>query len=178
MVLELKTPHGTDPAALKPLVPVLLGYALSFVYLGIYWANHHHLFQAVRHVNGAVLWANLNLLFWLSLVPFATAWIGEAGCASWPVAIYGAVLICAAVSYYILTLVLLASHGKESQLAKALGRDFKGKISIVFYAAALPLAFVNTAFSYALFVLVAVIWLVPDRRIERTLGHPEHTDGQ
>jgi uncharacterized membrane protein len=173
MVLELKTPHGADLSALFALRPVLLSYVLSFVYLGIYWSNHHHLIQAARHVDGRVLWANLHLLFWLSLVPFTTAWIGEHGSAPWPAAIYGLVLLCSAVAYYVLTLTLIALHGKDSDLAIALGADFKGKISIIIYAVALPLAFVLPAIAYAGYVLVAVLWLVPDRRIERTLGREQ-----
>src|SRR5213594_3644460 len=143
MVLEMRVPHGADRAALRPLIPVLLSYVLSFVFLGIYWSNHHHLLQAVRHVNGRVLWANLHLLFWLSLTPFVTSWMGENHFAAWPVAIYGLVLIMAACAYFVLTRALLARHGSESILAIALGNDFKGRISIVLYAIAIPLAFVR-----------------------------------
>ena len=170
MVLELKVPHGADRAALVPLVPVFLSYVLSFVFIGIYWSNHHHLLHAVEHVNGRVLWANLHLLFWLSLVPFATGWMGENHFAAWPVALYGAVLLSAAIAYFILTRVLVSYHGHDSALAKALGGDFKGKVSVVFYAAAIPLAFVNSWLACGLYVLVAIMWLVPDRRIERTLN--------
>ncbi|MCE9518526.1 MAG: TMEM175 family protein [Verrucomicrobia bacterium] len=170
MVLELKTPHGTDISALTAMRPVLLSYLMSFVYLGIYWNNHHHLIQAARHVDGRVLWANLHLLFWLSLVPFATAWIGESGSAPWPAVVYGVVLLCSAISYYILTLVLVALHGKDSNLAIALGKDYKGKISIVIYAVALPLAFVSPIIAYAGYIIVAIMWLVPDQRIEKKLG--------
>jgi uncharacterized membrane protein len=170
MVLELKTPHGTDLAALRELRTVLLSYLLSFIYLGIYWNNHHHLIQAARHVDGRVLWANLHLLFWLSLIPFATAWIGESGSAPWPAAVYGAVLLFAAIAYYILTLTLIALHGKDSPIAVALGRDFKGKISVAIYAVAIPAAFLSPLISYALYILVAIMWLVPDRRVEKTLG--------
>jgi len=170
MVLELKIPGRADLASLLLLCPVFISYALSFVFLGIYWSNHHHLFQAVRQVNGSVLWANLHLLFWLSLTPFVTGWMGEHQFAAWPVALYGVVLLFSAVAYYILTLVLLSLHGRDSVLGKALGRDFKGKISVVIYLVAIPLAFVNSWLSGALYVLVAVMWLVPDRRIERVLS--------
>jgi uncharacterized membrane protein len=173
MVLELKVPHGADLAALAPLLPVFLSYVLSFVFLGIYWNNHHHLMQAVRHVNGAVLWTNLHLLFWLSLVPFVTGWMGENAFASLPVALYGMVLLLAACAYFILTRALIALHGQDSALATALGRDMKGKISPVFYAAAIPLAFANAGLACALYVVVAVIWFIPDRRIERTLKSDE-----
>jgi uncharacterized membrane protein len=170
MVLEMKVPHGADLAALRPLIPVFLSYVLSFIYLGIYWNNHHHLFQAVRHINGHVLWANLHLLFWLSLIPFVTGWIGENHIAAVPVALYGTVLLFAAIAYFILTRTLIARHGKDSAIATALGRDFKGKISVVLYALAILLSFVNSWFACALYVLVAVMWLIPDRRIERTLN--------
>ncbi|MBW4505280.1 MAG: DUF1211 domain-containing protein [Scytonematopsis contorta HA4267-MV1] len=169
MVLEIKVPHGSDLAALRPLIPVFLSYVLSFIYLGIYWNNHHHLLQAVRHVNGNILWANLHLLFWLSLIPFATGWMGENNFAAIPVALYGVILFFAALAYFILTRILIAYHGKDSALAAALGRDFKGKISIIFYTLAILLSFVNSWFSCGLYVLVAVMWLIPDRRIERTL---------
>ena len=167
MVLELKVPHDADPKALLPLVPVFLSYVLSFVFVGIYWNNHHHMFHAVHHVNGATLWANLHLLFWLSLVPFVTGWMDENRFAAMTVAAYGIVLLGAACAYTILTLVLLASHGKDSPLARALGKDFKGKISLVLYVAAIPLAFVQTWISGGLYVLVAAIWLAPDRRFEK-----------
>lgn len=170
MVLELRPPHEASLPSLRPLLPVFLSYAMSFVFIGIYWSNHHHLFQAVEHVNGGVLWANLHLLFWLSLTPFVTAWIGESGFAPWPVALYGAVLLLAGVGYYILTLALLSIHSRESVLAKALGRDFKGKISMVTYLLAIPLAFVRPWMAYAIYMSVAVMWLVPDRRIERTIA--------
>jgi len=167
MVLELKVPHDADPKALMPLIPVFLSYVLSFVFTGIYWNNHHHMFHAVHHVNGAALWANLHLLFWLSLVPFVTGWMDENHFAPHTVAAYGFVLLGAACAYTILTRVLLAIHAKDSPLAKALGKDFKGKISIVIYVAALPLAFVHPAIAGALYVLVAAIWLAPDRRFEK-----------
>ena len=169
MVLELRVPHGTTPAALVPLVPVLLSYVLSFVFLGIYWSNHHHLLHAVQHVNGAVLWANLHLLFWLSLTPFVTAWMGENHFAPWCVAFYGMVLLFSAIAYYILTRTLISLHGADSLLTKAVGRDFKGQISAVIYLVAIPLALVKWWLACALYVLVAIMWLVPDRRIERTL---------
>lgn len=172
MVLELKVPHGADLASLAPLVPVFLTYVLSFIFVGIYWNNHHHLLHAVRHVNGPVLWANLHLLFWLSLIPFVTGWMGENHFAPWPVALYGVVLLLAGVAYFILTRTLIAHHGRDSDLAKALGKDFKGKASVVSYAAAIPLAFVNTWLACALYVLVAVMWLIPDRRIEHALAEP------
>ena len=170
MVLELSAPRSADFSALLPLVPAFLSYVMSFVYLGIYWNNHHHLLQAIKHVDGRVLWANMHLLFWLSLVPFATAWMGENEFAARPVALYGAVLLCAAAAYFLLTRALLSLHGKDSVLAAALGRDFKGKVSIVIYLVAIPIAFMNSRLSCALYVLVAVIWLVPDRRIEKTLN--------
>jgi uncharacterized membrane protein len=170
MVLEMRAPHGTDLSSLRPLVPVFLSYVLRFIFLGIYWSNHHHLLQVVEHVNGPVLWANLHLLFWLSLIPFVTNWMGENYLASWPVALYGAVLLFAAIAYFILSKALISLHGSDSVLATALGRDFKGKISIVICLAALPLAFVNTWLSCAFYVLIAVMWLVPDRRIEKNLA--------
>ncbi|BAY61128.1 hypothetical protein NIES22_11890 [Calothrix brevissima NIES-22] len=169
MVLELKVPHGADLAALRPLIPVFLSYLLSFIYIGIYWNNHHHLWQAVRHVNGRILWANLHLLFWLSLVPFVTGWMGENHVSAWPIALYGTVLFFAAIAYYILTVALINHHGKDSTLAIAIGRDLKGKISLVFYAIAIPLSFVNSWIAFAFYVLVAIMWLIPDRRIEKTL---------
>jgi uncharacterized membrane protein len=169
MVLQLAIPRGSDLAALLPLVPVLLSYLLSFIYLAIYWNNHHHLLQAAERVNGSVLWANMNLLFWLSLVPFATAWMGENHAAAWPVALYGVSLLMPAIAYYILTRALIALHGRDSVLAAAIGRDFKGVVSVVIYAVAIPLAFVSTWSAQAGYVLVAIIWLVPDRRIERSL---------
>jgi uncharacterized membrane protein len=170
MVLELKAPEGTDPASLRPLLPVFVSYVLSFIFLGIYWSNHHHLMQAVKSVNGPTLWANLHLLFWLSLIPFVTRWIGANGFAAWPVALYGVDLLFSAIAYFILVRVLLRHHGKGSTLATALGSDFKGKISIGIYLAALPLAFLNSWLAYALFALVALMWLVPDRRIEKSLS--------
>jgi len=168
MVLEMRAPRGTDIVALRPLIPVFLSYLLSFVFLGIYWSNHHHLLQVAEHVNGSVLWANLHRLFWLSLTPFVTNWMGENQFAAWPVALYGLVMLCAAIAYFILVRALLSLHGLESVLATALGRDFKGKISIVIYLVAIPLAFLRSWLACALYVFVAIMWLVPDRRIERT----------
>ncbi len=170
MVLELKVPHGTDLHALQPLVPVFLSYLMSFVYIGIYWNNHHHLMQAAHHVSGPTLWANLHLLFWLSLIPFATAWMGENHFAAWPVALYGVVLLAAGSAYYILERVLIAHHGADSPLAVAVGSDVKGRISVAIYATAIPLAFVRPWIACAMYVAVAILWLIPDRRIERTLA--------
>ncbi|HSM80615.1 MAG TPA: TMEM175 family protein [Nodosilinea sp.] len=169
MVLELKIPHGERLEALVPLIPVFLSYVLSFVYIGIYWNNHHHLLQAVRRVNGNVLWANLHLLFWLSLIPFVTGWTGENKFAALPVALYGGVLLLAAIAYHILTRVLIASEGRDSALAVAMGRDWKGKISVVIYAIAIPLAFLAPWLALLLYVAIAVLWLIPDRRIEKAL---------
>ena len=169
MVLELKVPHGADLGALGPLLPVFLSYVLSFIFIGIYWSNHHHLFHAVRLVDGRILWANLHLLFWLSLIPFVTGWMGENHFAAWPVALYGTVLLSAAIAYLILTRVLVSYHGRDSALAKAVGKDFKGKVSVVFCAVAIPLSLANSWLACALYVLVAVMWLIPDRRIEREL---------
>jgi uncharacterized membrane protein len=166
MVLEMKSPHGTSLASLRPVIPVFLSYILSFVYIGIYWNNHHHLLHATQRVNGMTLWANLHLLFWLSLVPFTTAWIGENHFDSWPVAVYGIVLLLAAIAYFILTRVLISLHGHGSTLAMSIGRDRKGKISIAIYAAAIPLAFVQPWIAGACYVIVAILWLIPDRRIE------------
>ena len=170
MVLELKVPHGAEAAALAPLAATFLTYVLSFVFIAIYWNNHHHMFHAVHHVTGATLWANLHLLFWLSLVPFVTGWMDENHFAPVTVAAYGLVLLCAGIAYFILTRVLLATHGEDSLLAKALGSDFKGKISVVLYLAAVALAFVQPWISLAIYVLVALMWLVPDRRFERLLA--------
>jgi uncharacterized membrane protein len=169
MVLELKVPHSAELSALRPLVPVFLSYVLSFTYIGIYWNNHHHMLQAIQNVNGPILWANLHLLFWLSLTPFVTAWMGENNFASWPVALYGAVQLMAGAAYLILAHALIAHHGRDSTLAVAVGRDFKGKLSLVCYAAAIPLAFVNSWLATALYALVAIMWLIPSRRIERAL---------
>lgn len=173
MVLELKAPREPTPEALRPLLPSLLSYALSFVFVGIYWCNHHHMLQAARRVTGAALWANLHLLFWLSLTPFVTAWMGDTNFAAWPVAAYGAVLLLAAAAYTILARVLAAAEGEGSPLAAALGRDRKGKLSLGLYGAAIPLAFLDPRVACALYALVAVIWLVPDRRIESALAKRE-----
>jgi uncharacterized membrane protein len=170
MVLEMKTPHRPDLPALRPLVPVFLSYVLSFVFIGIYWNNHHHLLHAARHVNGRVLWANLLLLFWLSLIPFATAWMGENHFASWPVALYGTVLFLAGTAFFVLARLLIDSHGRDSTLAKAIGGDTKGIASLVLYASAIALSFVQPGLSLGLYVLVALLWLVPDRRIEKALS--------
>jgi TMEM175 potassium channel family protein len=169
MVLELKVPHDADPAALVPLIPVFLSYVLSFVYVGIYWNNHHHMFHAVHHVNGATLWANLHLLFWLSLVPFVTGWMNETHFGALQVAAYGGVLLCAGGAYTVLTRVLVACNGRDSLIAKALGKDFKGWISIVIYVIAIGVAFVQPWIACGLYALVAAVWLCPDPRFEKLL---------
>jgi len=176
MVLELKVPHPTEQVSrpdkltdLKELLPVFLSYILSFIYLGIYWNNHHHMFHATKHVTGGILWANLHLLFWLSLFPFTTGWMGENHLAPTPTAVYGFVLLMAAVAYYILQRRIIASQGRDSLLAAAIGKDWKGKLSPALYFAAIPFAFVSVWISNGLFVFVALMWLVPDRRIERAL---------
>ena len=170
MVLELRPPESGDLAALRPLLPKITSYVLSFTFVGIYWNNHHHLIQAAQRVNGAILWANLHLLFWLSLTPFVTAWMGSTGFTTWPVALYGFLQLLLAVAYYILVRALVAHHGKNSLLAKAIGNDFKGYLSLALYVLALPLALVNPWWSIGIYVLVAVIWLAPDRRIERLIS--------
>lgn len=167
MVLDLKIPHGLHLNALVPLVPVLLSYVLSFVYLGIYWNNHHHMLQVTKSVNGRILWANLHLLFWLSLFPVATGWVGENGFATVPVAAYGVVLLLAAFAYYLLQSAIIASEGPESPLKGAIGRDVKGKLSPLLYLVAIPLAFLDRWLATALYVVVALMWLIPDRRLER-----------
>jgi uncharacterized membrane protein len=172
-VLELKVPHAVELAALKPLLPVLLSYVLSFIYLGIYWNNHHHLFQATEQVSGGILWANLHLLFWLSLFPFTTAWMGENQLAAIPTAIYGFVLLMAAIAYYVLERTIIAKEGRDSLLAQAIGKDWKGKISALFYFLAIPLAFVSSWIAGGLYVLGALLWLIPDPRIERKLEKRE-----
>jgi uncharacterized membrane protein len=169
MVLELKVPHGVELAALRPLLPVLLSYVLSFLYVGIYWNNHHHLLHSTKHVSGGILWANLHLLFWLSLFPFTTGWIGENHVAAVPAAVYGLVLLMAAIAYYILQRAIIVQQGPDSLLAAAVGRDWKGKLSPVLYFLAIPLAFVSPWISHGLYVFVALLWLIPDRRIERVL---------
>ncbi|TBW37972.1 DUF1211 domain-containing protein [Siculibacillus lacustris] len=176
MVLELKVPHGTDPGALLALAPVFLSYVLSFVYVGIYWNNHHHMMQAVHRVDGAVLWANLHLLFWLSLFPFVSGWLGENHFAGLPVALYGVVLLAAAVAYYILVVTLRRLHGPETEFARAVGGTAKERLSLLFYFAAIPLAFVAAWASLALYVGVAVVWLIPDRRFEKVLLEVEGID--
>jgi uncharacterized membrane protein len=167
MVLELHIPHSDHISDLTPMLPVLFSYVLSFAYVGIYWNNHHHMIYAVERINGAVLWANLNLLFWLSLIPFATAWMGENNFTRWPVILYGSVLIMTGFAYTILARLLIKEAGRQSQLAEALGRDWKGKLSVLMYALAIGLAFVNTWISVGLYVIVAAIWFIPDRRIEK-----------
>jgi uncharacterized membrane protein len=169
MVLELHVPEGRDFSALRPLLPVLLSYVLSFVYVGIYWNNHHHLLHAAKRVQGSVLWANLHLLFWLSLFPFMTGWMGETSFAPHPSALYGIVLMMAGIAYWILERTIIAAEGASSVLAKAVGQDRKGIVSVVIYATAIPLAFLEHWISQSLYVVVALIWLVPDRRIERAL---------
>jgi uncharacterized membrane protein len=176
MVLELKVPHETDWAALRSMLPVFLSYILSFVYLGIYWVNHHHVLQMADRINGKILWANLHLLFWLSLVPSTTAWLGESHRAALPTAVYGASLLAPAIAYYILQNSIIAAQGPGSRLAAAIGNDKKGKISPLLYAAPIGLAFVNTWISDALFVLVALIWLVPDPRIENRIAQSDDGD--
>jgi uncharacterized membrane protein len=169
MVLELTVPHGTDLAALSELTPIFLSYVLSFVFLGIYWNNHHHLFQVAKQVNGNVLWANLHLLFWLSLVPFTTGWMGENNFAQLPIALYGIVLWMSGLAYYILAHTLISLHGNDSLLATALGRKGKEILSLVCYTLAILVSFINTGIALAIYVFVACIWLIPDKRIERTL---------
>jgi len=169
MVLELKVPHGTEWGALRPLIPVFLTYVMSFVFLGIYWNNHHHMLHVTERVNGRILWANLHLLFWLSLTPFVTGWMGENNFAPVPTAAYGTVLLMAAVAYTILAKVIVARQGSDSKLALAMGRDLKGKASLALYCLAVALTFVNQWLSVGIYVLVAAMWLVPDPRIERLL---------
>jgi len=173
MVLELKVPHAVELAALKPVLPVLLSYVLSFIYLGIYWNNHHHLFQATEEVSGGILWANLHLLFWLSLFPFTTAWMGENHLAAIPTAVYGFVLLMAAIAYYVLQRTIIARQGRDSLLAQAIGKDRKGKLSPLLYVAAIPLAFVSSWIAAGLYVFVALLWLIPDPRIEREIEKRE-----
>lgn len=169
MVLELKPPHSPDLESLRELLPIFLTYVLSFIYVGIYWNNHHHLFQAVRHVRGSTLWANLHLLFWLSLFPFVTNWVGATGFAAWPIAVYGIILFMAGFAYWILVQVLLQHEESDSALAKAIGTDTKGKISLVIYLVAIGVSFLQPYLTCALYSLVAIIWLIPDRRIEVTI---------
>ena len=173
MVLELKVSHGADFEALTPLMPVFLSYVLSFIYVGIYWNNHHHLLHAAQRVSGGVLWANLNLLFWLSLFPFATAWMGENHFAPLPSAVYGFVLLMAAIAYYILERAIIVVDGSDSLLKRAVGSDWKGKLSPVLYLSAIVVAFWANWLAQLIYVLVALMWLVPDQRIERTIDHSE-----
>ncbi len=170
MVLEMKVPHGEDLSVLRPVMPVFLSYVLSFVYVGIYWNNHHHMFQACSRVTGPVLWANLHLLFWLSLFPFATGWLGENHFTRWPLALYGSVLLGAAIAYWVLQQVIIRSEGSKSLLREAVGRDWKGKLSPLFYITGIAASFWLPWVSQALYIFVALLWLVPDRRIEHRLG--------
>ena len=175
MVLELKVPHGVDLAALQPLLPVFLSYVLSFIYVGIYWNNHHHLLHATKHIDGRILWANLHLLFWLSLFPFATGWVGENHLAPIPTAAYGLVLLMAAIAYYLLERLIIARQGRDSVLAAALGPDWKAVLSMTLYLLAMLLAFKSPQLASGLYVLVAVLWFLPDLRIERAVTKREQT---
>ena len=174
MVLEMKVPHGESIDALAPVLPVFLSYVLSFIYVGIYWNNHHHMLHATSRVSGSILWANLHLLFWLSLVPFTTGWMGENHFAPATTALYGAVLLMAAIAYWMLQQLIISSQGSESLLKRAVGRDWKGKLSPLLYAIAIPMAFASRWFSLGIYVLVAFIWLIPDKRIEKTLTLEQH----
>jgi uncharacterized membrane protein len=176
MVLELKVPHSDSLEALMTLFPVFISYVLSFVYIGIYWNNHHHMLHTVKSVNGVILWANLHLLFWLSLIPFVTAWMGENNFGKWPVIFYGIILIMNAISYTILAQTLVSHHGKDSLLAKALGKGWKGKWSLIIYASAIGLSFIHSGIGMFLYFVVAVIWLIPDTRIEKVLVAEAHKD--
>ena len=169
MVLELKVPHGSSLQHLKPLIPIFFSYVLSFIYLSIYWNNHHHMLQSVEKVNGVALWANMHLLFWLSLIPFTTAWMGENHFAKWPIILYGVNLLMAAIAYYILSVCLTKIQGKDSTLEKAIGKDRKGIISIILYILGICFTFFNTWIGFAFYVLVAAIWFIPDRRIEKKM---------
>ena len=173
MVLELKVPHGADWTALAALTPVFLSYVLSFVYVAIYWNNHHHLLHTCKRTDGTILWANMHLLFWLSLIPFATGWMGENHFTRLPTALYGVALLMPAIAYYLLLIAIVRRHGPEGALAKALGRDFKGKVSPVLYVAAIAVAFIAPWISHAIYVLVALMWLIPDRRIEKAISNRE-----
>jgi uncharacterized membrane protein len=173
MVLELKVPHHADIEGLRPIIPVFVSYALSFIYVGIYWNNHHHMLHAAKSINGAIMWANLFFLFWLSLIPFVTGWMGENHFAKWPVACYGIVLIMNAISYTILVKLLIRHHGEHSLLANAFGGDMKGKVSLVIYATAIGVSFVQSWLGFALYIVVAIIWFIPDRRIENRIGKEE-----
>ena len=169
MLLEIKVPHGDELNLLKPVVPVFISYILSFIYLGIYWNNHHHMMHSVQHVNGKVLWANTHLLFWLSLIPFATGWMGENNFTKWPVILYGTILLMCGVAYYILSQTLIGLHGKNSTIADAIGSDKKGKLSVAIYAFAIALSFINPWIGMALYTIVAAMWIIPDKRIEKKL---------
>jgi uncharacterized membrane protein len=169
MVLDLKVPDNAEMSALKPALSVFFSYVISFVFVAIYWNNHHHLFQTVKRINGRILWANMHLLFWLTLIPFATRWMDEHVNASLPVAIYGVVLLFCAVAYSILTHILMSAQGRDSVLVKAVGRDIKGHLSVIIYIIAIPIAFIKPWIAYTLFIAVALMWIVPDRRIEKTL---------
>jgi uncharacterized membrane protein len=169
MVLEMKAPHGAELSDLMSLLPTFLTYVLSFVFVGIYWVNHHHFFQVIKRVSGTMLWANNHLLFWLSLIPFTTAWMGDNHFATWPVAVYGINLLACAVAYTIMTIVAVREHGPDSEIAHAVGRDKKGKISLLLYIVSVPMALFAPMISCALFVAVSLIWLVPDRRIESVI---------
>jgi uncharacterized membrane protein len=169
MVLEMKIPHGSSLSSLRPLIPVFMSYALSFLNIGIYWNNHHHMMHAVHHVNGAVLWTNTHLLFWLSLFPFVTGWMGENNFQTWPVAMYGVVSILSAIAYFILARSLVTLHGKDSLIGIAIGKDWKGKISLVLYAAGIGFSFINSWLGLSMYILVGTIWFIPDKRIENKL---------
>jgi len=171
MVLELKVPHAADFAALRPLLPVFLSYILSFIYVGIYWTNHHHMLHMVHRISGSILWGNLHLLFWLSLIPFVTGWLGENHFAPMPTALYGLVLLMCAIAYVILQRLIIRSQGDGSPLKHAVGRDWKGKLSMLLYAASVPLAMVSPWISQSIYVLLAILWLIPDRRIEKEFNH-------
>jgi uncharacterized membrane protein len=173
MLLEMRIPHGNDLNALKPILPIFLSYILSFIYIGIYWNNHHHMMYSVKYVNGSILWANTHLLFWLSLVPFASGWMGENEFTKWPVIVYGVILAMAGVAYYILAQSLIKLHGKNSTLGLAIGRDKKGILSIIIYIVAIAFAFFNPSISLFLYASVAAIWLIPDRRIEKKIRDEE-----
>lgn len=176
MVLEMKVPHGDSLASLKPLVPVFISYILSFIYIGIYWNNHHHMLHAAKQVNGRTLWANIHLLFWLSLVPFVTGWMGENYFTTLPVVLYGIVLLMAGVAYYILAHSLIGLHGKNSTLAEAFGRDWKGILSVTFYAVGIGLSFIKPWLGFATYALVAAIWFIPDKRIENKLADEKRNE--